>query len=78
MESPKDLYKVHCYFQYIYIKDLFNVIRNCSLYLYADDTVLVANATDVYDTHLHLQRDMNNVVNWCNGNKLSVNILKKV
>ena len=60
----------------IYINDLCNVIRSCRPYLYADDTVLVANATDIYDAHVLLQRDLNNVADWCKGNKLSINIKK--
>ena len=60
----------------IYINDLCNVIANCNIHLYADDTVLVYSAPDIYTAHLHLQNDLNNLANWCKGNKLSINIKK--
>ena len=60
----------------IYINDLCDAIINCNTYLYADDTVLVANALDIYDAHVQLQHDLNNVANWCKGNRLSINIKK--
>ena len=63
-------------FRIIYINDLCNVIKNCAPYLYADDTVLVANAPYIYDAHYRLQRDLDNVADWCRRNKLSINIKK--
>ena len=60
----------------IYINDLCNTIEFCSTYLYADDTVLVANALTIADAHVRLQHDLDNVANWCKGNKLSINIKK--
>ena len=60
----------------IYINDLCGVIQNCKPYLYADDTVLVTNAPDLLTAHMHLQNDLNNVPNWCKGNKLSINVNK--
>ena len=61
----------------IYINDLCNVIFNCNTFLYADHTVLVANAMSIYDAHVMLQNDLDNVANWCKGNKLSINMKKK-
>ena len=55
----------------LYINDLCNVIEKCDTYLYADDTVLVSNEPDIYLAYLHLQSDLDNITNWCNGNKLS-------
>ena len=49
---------------------------NCKTFLYADDTVLVSNNLNIYDAHLHLQHDLENVANWCKGNKLSINVKK--
>ena len=60
----------------LYINDLCGVITQSKLYLYADDTVLVTSAPNVYTAHLHLQNDLNNVANWCKGNKLSINVKK--
>ena len=61
----------------IYVNDLCDNIENCETYLYADDTVLVANEPDIYTAHLHLQHDLDNVANWCKGNKLSINVKQK-
>ena len=69
------LFLAHCYFL-IYINNLCNVIENCAPYLYADNTVLVANATDIYDAHYRLQGDLDSVAYWCRKNKLSINIKK--
>ena len=60
----------------IYINDLCNTIVNCKTYLYADDTVLVISDPDIYTAYMHLQSDLDNVANWCKGNKLSINVKK--
>ena len=60
----------------IYINDLCNVIENSSPYLYADDTVLVANALDIFHAQNILQNDLDKVVAWCKSNKISINIKK--
>ena len=60
----------------IYINDLCDIIVNCGTYLYADDTVLVENAPSLYDAHVLLQHDLDNLANWCKGNRLSINIKK--
>ena len=60
----------------IYINDLCGVIKRCDIFLYADDTVLVTNEPDIYTAHMNLQRDLDNVANWCKGNRLSINIRK--
>ena len=38
--------------------------------------MLVSNSHDIYDAHVLLQNDLDNVANWCKGNKLSINIKK--
>ena len=60
----------------IYINDLCGVIKRCDTFLYADDTVLVTNEPDIYTAHMNLQSDLDNVANWCKGNRLSINIRK--
>ena len=60
----------------IYINDLCNVIKNCSTFLYADDTVITSNACDIYDAHTQSQADLDNLADWCKRNKLSINIRK--
>ena len=60
----------------LYIHDLCGVLANSKPYLYADDTVMVSNAPNLQMAYLQLQHDLNNVANWCKGNKLSINIKK--
>ena len=60
----------------IYVNDLCNAITRCCTYLYADDTVLIANESSIYTAHRNLQHDLGNVTNWCKGNKLSINVKK--
>ena len=60
----------------LYINNLCNVIGKCKMFLYAVNTILVANDPDIYTAHMHLQGDLDNIANWCKGNKLSINIKK--
>ena len=60
----------------LYINDLCHIIEDCDIFLYADDTVLVAKAPIVYDAYVWLQHDLDNLANWCKENKLSINIKK--
>ena len=60
----------------MYINDLDEIITHCNTSLYADDTVLVAKAMNIIDAHRALQHDLHNIVNWCKGNKLTLNIKK--
>ena len=60
----------------VYINDLCNVLHNCEAFLYADDTVLVASASDKMIAHRNMQSDLDNITNWCKGNKLAINIKK--
>ena len=60
----------------LYINDFCNTVAYAKTFLYADDTVLVTSAPDIILAHIHLQSDLDNVANWCKGNKLSINIKK--
>ena len=60
----------------LYINNLCDSVKTVNTYLYADDTVLVSSAIDIYTAHAHLQNDLTNVANWCKSNKLSINIKK--
>ena len=60
----------------IYINDLENVIKKCDTFLYADDTVIVTSAPNMYIIHRNLQHDLQNITNWCKGNELTLNIKK--
>ncbi|CAH1252651.1 Hypp973 [Branchiostoma lanceolatum] len=54
----------------LYVNDLPNVIRNCSIQMYADDTVLYFSASTVKDCEEAVSSDVRRVVDWLNENKL--------
>ena len=60
-------------FYIIYANDLTNVIKNCKVALYADDTVLyVANKN--FDVSVQLmQQDIDSISNWCRVNGIMAN-----
>ena len=60
----------------IYINDLSCIATNTSMYLYADDTVLLTNDDNIDDCKNSMQRDIIKIANWCRSNKLSLNIKK--
>ena len=51
------------------------MIKHCLCYLYADDMVLYRTLEDE-DCIKDFQADMDNVYEWCNRNKLTINIEK--
>ena len=38
--------------------------------------MLISTARNIYDAHRSMQRDLDNITNWCKSNKLSLNIKK--
>ena len=60
----------------VYINDLSNVITHTSLYLYADDTVLLSMGPDITQCKINMQLDLTRIATWCHSNKLSLNIKK--
>ena len=60
----------------IYINDLAKVIRNCKIFLYADDTVLVATGSVIHNVYKTMQTDLDKISEWCVSNKLTVNVKK--
>ena len=60
----------------VYINDLRNCLNHSKSFLYADDTVLIESCCDIYTSHLNLQADLDNIANWCKGNKLTINTKK--
>ena len=52
----------------LYINDLQHVFVNTYFKFYADDTVLYAMDRDELVAHGLLQKDLDAVTNWCNGN----------
>ena len=54
----------------IYINDIIEIVKDSSLTLYADDTVL-------YNTdHVGLQQDLDRISRWCENNLLTINTKK--
>ena len=49
---------------------------NTSIYLYADDTVLLSNDNEISVCKYNMQRDLTSITTWCHSNKLSLNIKK--
>ena len=62
----------------IYINDIVKQIKNCSIHLYADDTVLYYSDTNPDTVQKHLQEDLNSIYDWMCRNKLSMNCKKTV
>ena len=60
----------------IYIDDLDNHLEYCNIKLYADDTVLYWTNEEEGTCHSNVRQDMNLLFEWCNTNKLTVNIKK--
>ena len=60
----------------IYINDISNVIEHCKVSLFADDTVIYIENSNVINALDLLQCDLNNLPNWCTRNKLTINSKK--
>ena len=60
----------------LYINDLQDVLIDQNVYLYADDTVIFSTDKDLRLAHFNVQRNMSNVLSWCQQNKLTINIKK--
>ena len=60
----------------LYINDLPSLKLNSYISLYADDTLLLNANSDERILHNELQEDLENIGNWMNFNKLSVNVKK--
>ena len=51
-------------------------MSNCNIKLYADDTVLYSTSHDEAAAHSNIKQDILLLYEWCNNNKLTVNIKK--
>jgi hypothetical protein len=60
----------------LFMNDLPCCLRNTSANLFADDTEIHASGKSIHDVQVSLQADVNNVINWFKGNKLTVNLDK--
>lgn len=57
----------------IYINGIFNVKLNGTLYLFADDSVLVYTDTDIESLQTKIQNDLDALASWFLQNKLTLN-----
>ena len=60
----------------IYINDIAMVLKYCKVSLYADDTVIYLTHDNVNVALDLIQTDLNNLSNWCERNKLTINSKK--
>lgn len=60
----------------IYVNDMLNEVKKCSVYLYADDTALVAVHKHFSIANDYLQYDFNNILCWSHDNGLTINYKK--
>lgn len=60
----------------LFINDVTNIIDPSAIFLYADDTVLYQSGTSVREVHRQLQVKLDQFVDWCRMNNLTLNIKK--
>ena len=60
----------------IYINDMPNCIENCSVNLYADDTVIYYSGVSIEDIESFVKRDLKSLSQWLEDNKLVLNALE--
>ena len=60
----------------IFINDLPKIIKSTKFKLYADDTVIYSADQDPMLSVGNIQEDLNNISQWCQENKMTINIKK--
>ena len=60
----------------IYINDFSTCITSSDFVLYADDTILLCSSPNPLNSQQLLQSDLTSIADWCERNKLTVNIKK--
>ena len=63
-------------FYIIYANDIVNIIKNCQIALYADDTVLYLASKNFEKTVAKVQEDLNALSTWCVENGIGMNVEK--
>ena len=58
------------------IDDLFRSVKNCSIQMYADDTVIYTSDSDISVIEQTLTSEMNNISRWLDKNRLITNLTK--
>ena len=59
-----------------YINDLPQAVQNSTVAMYADDTSLSYQSDGVHQRNEVMNKDLANVFEWLNGNKLTLNVAK--
>ena len=60
----------------LYVNDIGNVTKNCSVILFADDTNIFYTGHDMYELQTLISNELDNFHHWFSSNKLSLNIEK--
>ena len=60
----------------VFVNDIQGAIDECSIKLYADDTVLYQSGVNSEEAAFKLQESVNLFANWCEINSLTINIAK--
>ena len=60
----------------VYITDLPTAVNHCSVFLYAEDTVLYCYTSNIKDLENALNEDLSRTALWLHRNKLTLNIEK--
>ena len=60
----------------IYINDIYSIVRNSKISMFADDTVVYISRSYLDNAITLLQQDLDRVYTWCNSNKLTINCKK--
>ena len=62
----------------MFVNDLFIVINGdeCKMIMYADDTVVYTASKTLDEGYTHLERNLGLIIDWCNNNKLKLNVGK--
>ena len=63
-------------FYIIYANDLPEIIKNCDIAMYADDTILYTANRDFGESVRKMQTDLDQLSGWCLTNGISVNVEK--
>ena len=58
----------------VYINDLTTVLQSCKSCMYADDTVLYCSNVSNKTVRKNLQNNINKVQQWCDTNRLTLNV----
>jgi exonuclease III len=62
----------------IYMNDIVHTVKDCSIKLFADDTLIYISGKNVEESILKMNNELKNLVTWLKMNKLVLNIEKTV